>query len=233
MQIKEFYIDLREGPQYAKNNNNVWLLESEAFKEPLVFKFAFDKEDEKALEKNLKDCQDVYDKIRNKEKEIDNLIEKIEWKESLLTSSYERLNALVDKYDEVINQIKEKEKILKEKELAENDKITGILKEVNMIKEKIDLPEPRKIYSKQWEEFVSWDDTCYGEPFILQPGEYYVLEWYEYEPQNEYVKNKNEVKIKQIYIKDEWYIPEFQLYGENVFDLPVSKVKLFALFFRI
>jgi hypothetical protein len=42
MQIKDFYLDLREGPQYAKKNGNMWLLESEAFKEPLRFEFTFD-----------------------------------------------------------------------------------------------------------------------------------------------------------------------------------------------
>ena len=45
MQIKQFYLDLREWPQYARNNWNVWLLESEAFKEPLKFEFTFDLDD--------------------------------------------------------------------------------------------------------------------------------------------------------------------------------------------
>ena len=51
MQIKEFYLDLREWPQYAKKNWNVWLLESEAFKEPLRFEFSFDLEDIAKLKK--------------------------------------------------------------------------------------------------------------------------------------------------------------------------------------
>jgi hypothetical protein len=42
MEIKDIYLDLREGPQYAKNQNNVWLLESEMFKDPLKLNIVYD-----------------------------------------------------------------------------------------------------------------------------------------------------------------------------------------------
>lgn len=232
MNIQEFYLDLREGPQYAKNNKNVWLLESEAFKEPLVFKFAFDETDKDLLKRIENSCRDYYDRILQKETLFNELIDKIQEKEKEISENYKKLEELSKKYDEILNQIKEKENLIKEKELKELDKIKEIQEKVNNINKKIDLPKPSKIYSNQWEEFISWDDTYYWEPYNLIPGEYYVIESYEYEPQNEYVRNKNEVKIRRIYT-DEYYIPEFQLYGSNAIDKPVAKVKLQSLFFQI
>lgn len=233
MQIKEFYLDLKEWPQYGKKNHNVWLLESEAFKEPLRFKFAFDSEDDLKLERIKNSCQDYYDLILKKESTFNEIINKLEDKLRVITISYQKLEEISEKYDKILEQIKEKEKLIKDKELEENNKIKEIKKEVNIIKEKLDLPEPKKIYSKQWEEFIVWDDTYYWAPFILQPWEYYIIEKYEYEPQNEYVQNIDEIKIKQMYIKDEGYIPEIQLLWSNAIDKPVSKVKLYVLFFKI
>lgn len=232
MKIQEFYLDLREWPQYAKNNRNVWLLESEAFKEPLRFKFAFDDSDKDVLQRIENSCRDYYDRILQKEKMFDELLNKVQEKEKEINRNYEELEELSKKYDEILNQIKEKENLIKEKELKENDKIKEIQEKVNNIKKEIDLPKPSKIYSQQWEEFISWDDTYYWEPFNLPPWEYYVIETYEFEPQNEYVRNKNEIKIRKIYT-DEYYIPEFQLYGSNAIDKPVAKVKLSSLFFQI
>ena len=75
MQIKQFYLDLREGPQYAKNNNNVWLLESEAFKEPLKFEFTFDLDDITRLQKIEESCRDYYDLILRKEDTFNKIID--------------------------------------------------------------------------------------------------------------------------------------------------------------
>lgn len=232
MQIKEFYLDLREWPQYAKKNNNVWLLESEAFKEPLRFEFTFDTEDLSKLKKSEEVCRDYYNLILRKEETFNNIIDGIIEKEKMITNSYQKLEEISQKYDLLLNQIKEKENLIKEKELKENEKIKEIDKKVNHLEDKINLPLPQKIYSNQWEEFISWDDLYICTPFDLPSGRYIVIEQYEYEPQNEYVRNIDEIKFKEVNIEKE-YFPCIQLLWENAIDKPVSKVRLHILFFQI
>jgi len=59
-----------------------------------------------------------------------------------------------------------------------------------------------------------------------------VIEQYEYEPQNEYVMNTNEIQFKEVHIENEYY-PYIHLKGENAIDKPVSKVRLNILFFQV
>ena len=232
MQIKDFYLDLREWPQYAKKNGNVWLLESEAFKEPLKFEFTFDLEDIAKLKKIEESCRDYYDMILKKESTFNNIIDGIIEKEKLITDSYQKLEELSKKYDLLLEQIKEKENLIKEKELQENNKIKEINSKVNRLEEKISLPLPQKIYTNQWEEFVAWDDPYICYPYKLPGWDYVVIEQYEYEPQNEYVTNTDEIQFKQVHIENEYY-PCIHLKGKNAIDKPVSKVRLNILFFQV
>ena len=232
MQIKEFYLDLREGPQYAKKNWNVWLLESEAFKSPLKFEFTFDLEDVAKLKKIEESCRDIYDMILKKESTFNNIIEWIIEKEKMIDKSYQKLEEISAKYDLLLKQIKEKENIIKEKELQENNKIWELNKQLKLLENRINLPLPQKIYSNQWEEFVAWDDPYICSPYKLPWWEYIIIEQYEYELQNEYVMNSDEIKFKQVSIDSEYY-PCIQLKGDNAIDKPVSKVRLNILFFQI
>lgn len=232
MQIKDFYLDLREWPQYAKKNGNVWLLESEAFKEPLKFEFTFDLEDIAKLKKIEESCRNYYDLILKKESTFNNIIDGIIEKEKLITDSYQKLEELSKKYDLLLEQIKEKENLIKEKELQENHKISEINSKVNMLEKKIGLPLPQKIYTNQWEEFVAWDDPYICYPYKLPGWDYMVIEQYEYEPQNEYVTNTNEIQFKEVHIENEYY-PCIHLKGDNAIDKPVSKVRLNILFFQV
>ena len=232
MQIKQFYLDLREWPQYAKNNNNVWLLESEAFKEPLKFEFTFDLDDIARLKKIEESCRDYYDMILKKEDTFNKIIDWVIEKEKMITDSYKKLEEISAKYDLLLKQIKEKENIIKEKELQENSKILELNKQLKLLENRINLPLPQKIYSNKREEFVAWDDTYICSPYKLPGGAYIIIEQYEYEPQNEYVMNTNEIKFREEYIETEFY-PSIQLLGSNAIDKPVAKVRLNVLFFQI
>lgn len=232
MQIKEFYLDLREWPQYAKNNNNVWLLESEAFKEPLKFTFKLDLNDIRSIEAIEKSCKEYYEALILREEKWNAILESLLDKEKLITEGYQRLEEISDKYDKIIDQIKRKEDLIKEKELKENHKIGEIQKIVNLLEKKIDLPEPQKIYSNSWDEFIAGDECYICYPYKLPAGDYVILEQYEYDPKNEYVLNQDEIKINQVHL--EWqYFPMIKLYSENAMDKPVAKVRLNILFFQI
>lgn len=232
MQIKDFYLDLREWPQYAKKNWNVWLLESEAFKEPLKFEFTFDLEDQKSLKCIEQNCKDYYQSMIGREQKWNAILESLLDKEKLITDGYQKLEEISNKYDLLLEQIKEKENLIKEKELQENHKIKEINSKVNRLEEKISLPLPQKIYTNQWEEFVAWDDPYVCYPYKLPGWDYVVIEQYEYEPQNEYVANTDEIQFKQVYIENEYY-PCIHLKGENAIDKPVCKVRLNILFFQV
>lgn len=233
MQIKQFYLDLKEWPQYAKKNRwNVWLLESEAFKEPLRFTFQFENEDLNDLKKVEESCRDYYNMILKKENTFNNIIDGIIEKEKMITKSYQELQELSEKYDKLLEEIKKKENLIKEKELQENKKIKEISEEVKWIKKEISLPEPQKVYSNTWDEFVCWTDIYYWYEYLLPSWDYCILEQYEYEPQNEYVVNENKILIKEQHINQR-YIPEIQLEASNAIDKPVSKVRLTVLFFQI
>lgn len=232
MQIKEFYLDLREWPQYAKKNWNVWLLESEAFKEPLKFEFSFDLSDLEKLKKTEWACRDYYDMILKKESMFNNIVNWIIDKEKMIAESYQRLEEISAKYDLLLNQIKEKENIIKEKELQENNKICELNKQLKLLENRINLPLPQKIFVNKWDEFVAWDDPYICSPYKLPWWDYIIIEQYEYEPQNEYVMNSDEIKFKQVSIEREYY-PCICLNGKNAIDKPVSKVRLNVLFFQI
>lgn len=232
MQIKEFYLDLREWPQYAKKNWNVWLLESEAFKDPLRFEFTFDLEDQKSLKCIEQNCKDYYQSMIGREQKWNAILESLLDKEKLITESYQKLEEISEKYDLLLNQIREKENIIKEKELQENSKIGELNKQLKLLENRINLPLPQKIYSNQWDEFVSWDDPYICSPYKLPWWDYIIIEQYEYVPQNEYVMNYDEIKFKQVHIEWEYY-PCIQLKGANAIDKPVSKVRLNVLFFQI
>jgi hypothetical protein len=72
----------------------------------------------------------------------------------MIADSYKKLEEISAKYDLLLNQIKEKENIIKGKELQENNKILELNKQLKLLENRINLPLPQKIFSKEWEEFV-------------------------------------------------------------------------------
>ena len=233
MQIKQFYLDLKEWPQYAKKNKwNVWLLESEAFSEPLRFTFKFENEDIIDFKKIEESCRDYYDSILKKENTFNNIIDGIIEKEKMITKSYQEIKDLKEKYDDLYSSLKKREKNLKQLEERENQKIQELEKQIQQMNKKIDLPQPQKIYSNKWEEFICWTDLYYWSLYSIPSGDYCILEQYEYEPQNEYVYNEDQIIIYQKHLS-QGYRPEIQLISSNALDKPVSKVRLTVLFFQI
>lgn len=232
MQIKQFFLDLREWPQYAQKQNNLRLLESEAFKEPLKFTFELDSEDKREMEKIKADCMDYYNRLISTANRLEEAIKKVEEKEKMITNSYQQVENLIDKYNKLLDEQKRKEKQINDKGLEDSKEIDELRREIIGIRKMISLPQPQKVYSNTREEFVTWTDVYYCYPYQLPHWEYYILEQYEYEPQNEYVANENKIIIKDQHLWGK-YIPEIQLESYNAIDKPVSKVRLTILFFQI
>lgn len=232
MQIKEFYLDLKEWPQYGKKQKDIRVLESEAFKEPLKFSFQFDSKDKRDLEQIKSDCKDYYERLISTTKRLEDKILELEEKEKMITKSYQEIEDLIDKYNKLLENRKKKETQINERGLEENKRIDYLVGEIQDLRKEINLPQPQKVYSNTWDEFVCWTDVYYGYDYRLPTWEYCILEQYEYEPQNEYVANENKILIKEQHIYQK-YIPEIQLYSTNAMDKPVAKVRLTVLFFQI
>ena len=232
MQIKEFYLDLKEWPQYGKKQKDIRVLESEAFKEPLKFTFQFDSKDKREMDQIKADCKEYLDKLILANQRFDEQLNQIKEKEEMITKSYQRYEELNDKYEDLLERVKKREEKVNKKIFDDNNQLEGINQKIEGIKKEISLPEPQKIYTNTRDEFVVWLDVYYGYPYLLPHWEYIVIEQYEYEPQNEYVANENKIQIKSMYLS--WkYIPEIQLEWLNAIDKPVSKVRLTVLFFQI
>jgi hypothetical protein len=72
----------------------------------------------------------------------------------MIKENYQKLEEISAKYDLLLEKIKQKENIIKEKELQENNKILDLNKQLKLLENRINLPEPSKIYTKIWDEFV-------------------------------------------------------------------------------
>ena len=234
MQIKQFYLDLREWPQYAKKNKNVWLLEEEAFKEPLKFVFEFDDSDNLKLSEATKECMQRVIEMKQIERNVNEKIQKMEERYKLITKSYQEIQDLIEKEKELEAKIEKRNNEYKKvlEEFADS-----ILKQDNKlakIQEVITQPKELKVYHYTTETLVTWDDVHYWLSFTLPSWKYAIIEKKQFTPQNEYVllDRVNPLDFKIQFVEKE-YTPEVQIRSSNWIDKPVCKVEFDILFFQI
>ena len=232
MQIQSFYLDLREGPQYAKKERNVWLLESEAFKDPLKFTFSFDQKDKNELNQIKKSCEEVLERIYEKEKDIQKRQMELEEVIRKVTDQYKHLEDLNTRYNENLQTLKRREEIVLKQQEKDNEKLISISDEIARINDI--LQQPKKVLVKKFdsEDFVMWTEKYYWNAIPVNSWRYLIIESKKYYPQNEYVANYDEFNIKEEYVED-GYIPIHQLLSTNAIDTPVAKIELCVLFFQI
>lgn len=234
MQIKKFYLDLREGPQYASKSKDVWLLESEAFKEPLKFTFEFENEDLKDIKDIEESCKNYYDKLIQKEKEIDEKIKKLDkWEKKMMDLEKQ----IKDYFSEIWKITAKSEKIIENNKDVFHNIAQTLFKQdqkLNLLKDKIKEKKDLKISTYNQSLLIIWDDKYYGESIPLESGKYLIIEKIKYLPQNEFVavEDVDPIQFKIEYI-DKEYIPEFQIYSSNNVDNPVCKVEIEILFFQL
>lgn len=234
MQIKEFFLDLREWPQYAKNNKNVWLLESEAFKDPLKFTFTFEDKDKKELQRIKEECEDYYNKIIKKEKDLNESILKLAEREKLIAKAEKKIDDLIEKEKELEEKIAKRNNEYKDVFHGYTEALFKQDQKISWLKEQVSKQKPSKIYHYETETLVTWDEVHYWLSFNLPSWKYAIIEKKEFIPQNEYVwlEKIDPLVFKIEYVKWE-YIPEVQIWSSNGIDTPVCKVKFDILFFQI
>jgi hypothetical protein len=64
------------------------------------------------------------------------------------------MEKLIDTYTNLLSEQKRKEDQINQKGLEDNKRIDEVEKEIKQIRKEISLPQPQKVYSNTWEEFV-------------------------------------------------------------------------------
>lgn len=231
MQVKEIYLDLKEGEQYAKKNNNVWTLTSEAFKDPLKIKLVYDNEDKKLLEKSVLECKNYYEKLESKERELENKIKQQQYLIDEMSRIRDEENKLLWKAKELILSNRSLESNITDLQNVNNENFTILLNKIKETNQYL-LDHPQKqIYRYHWEELINWLDPYYWE-IEIPSWKYITIESITIHPQNEFVLNEDQTTYKTI-IVDDVYNVAIQLQGENAIDKPTALIELDILFFQI
>lgn len=232
MEIKEFYLDLREGPQYAKKQDNIWLLESEMFKEPLKFGVCYDDNDKRELERIKNDCLRIKDDLNKEYEKVNKIIEEqIKVLDDLKQYKIEE-QKIIDGYKEMQNEEKQKRKDIKKTKEEIESKTDWLDQRINELFTIINKKPDRKIFRYHWEEFISWLDLYYWEDISVPAWDYYIIEKIHYRNKNEYCINEDDIRINS-YSINKSYNPLIQLQWSNGIDKPNALVELDILFFQL
>lgn len=224
MRVKTIYMDLVE---WVKKWDNVWKLESEAFKKPIKVEIWYDEEEKKWF-------NDAQEEIKWIIKTHVGLLDKLE---AQITDKDEELKA----YEEMLCRY---EKVIADYEKKINKKdwiITGLLKEVATSREMIDMNKwaiiqlqtltnaTIKKITKQpsvfhWECFISGDESAGLWMFWLDDGDYLMIAKYTIWEHNEYVTNKDEILFDKIHVENQNYVPFYKLIPTTPLDKPTATV---------
>lgn len=221
-------MDLKEAKQEQQRWRNVWVLESEAFKDPITIDIAYDDKDKELIEA----CKNT---IENQVREAGRVLQKIEdkiwgWNEAI-EEYREKLKEKDQKIEELTKRLeksgKEKVQILKE---AKNDReminrlseqLEATENKIQKIEQKI-TKEPR-VFS--WQTFVSWNWISALAWLKVPDGDYIVSEVLKIVEKNEYVENEEmEVHAYNLHVTDNLFVPEYDLIGTTKLDTPTATI---------
>lgn len=235
MEIKEVYLDLKEWPQYAKKNKSVFKLESEAFKEPLKFKFVYDDSDLHSLREQVKTLES---KLSSKEKDIDFLMKSVEkltfelkWLNNRFVSHWEDHTLIDVAFDEIRKEQKNIKKSTTEIKAWVDVAYKKIINITDYISELDNLIASKTPLMFEQTEFIAWNGVYYYNTLDIPSGEYAVIQTTQIDESNEYVLNRDSTDYFKVRIDDKWYTPFYRLIPKTNLDNPTAKVKLTILFF--
>ena len=237
MEIKEVYLDLKEWPQYAKKNKSVFKLESEAFKDPLKFKFVYDTSDLNSILESIKWLEnilkrhetDLIDLRDSKHRFDDRFYEftcKNNNKQSQIDDLREEIKNLVDENKKLQWEIK----TLNDRLNTTNNKNDQIVDYIKIIDNRLNNIKP--IVFEQT-EFISWNGVYYYNTLNLPAWHYLVIQKSEILEHNEYALNRDSTDYFKVNVDDKWYTPFFQLQTDTWLDIPTATVKITFLFFPL
>lgn len=226
MKITKVYLDLKEAKPEERFWKEVWVLESEAFKDPLTFQLEYEPKDleyEQELKKEILSKIDEFQMILEKEKE----------RSSLLEANNKQLREEIILRDEQIQELK-KESQKKEKEgIRFSQEIEVLLKRVDTLQDELiqtddDVREIKQKLTKQPKvihntTFLSWIWQSYLGVIDIPDGEYLLIRQTHITEKNEFVANEDELIFDRIHVND-WYAPEYILKGTDAVSTPTATI---------
>lgn len=222
-------MDLKEASLQKKQWRDVWVLEDEAFKEPITFQIEYTDHDRELIEaskqevqKQVTELQRVAWRIDGKEEERKQLISSYKEELKVKDQKIEELTKRLEKaWKEKVQLVKEANKI-KEQVENHNEQLTTLKEILSEIKKKI-TKEPR-VFSGQ--TFLSWNWSSALSVINVPDGNYIVSEVCKIVEKNEYVENEDmEVKAYNLHVSDNTYIPEYELIGTTWLDTPTATIE--------
>lgn len=228
MQVKKIYMDLKEAKPGVNQWRDVWVLESEAFKDPITIDIAYDDKDKEFIEASKS-------VVENQVKEAWRILQKIEdkiWAWNEVIEEYrEKLKEKDSKIEDLTKRLeksgKEKVQLLKETK-NDRDTIDKLNEQLETVKELLHnvalktTKEPR-VFNGQ--TFVSWNWISALTWLKVPDGNYIVSEVLRIVEKNEYVENNDmEVHAYNLHVSDGLFVPEYDLIGTTAIDTPTATI---------
>ena len=221
-------MDLKEATHQQNQGRDVWVLEDEAFKDPITFQIEYSDHDRKTIEaskdevqKQVKEAKMIEGRIEGKENERKELISSYREELKIKDQKIEELTKRLEKSGkEKVQLVKEANKI-KEQVENQNEQLATLKEILNEIKKKV-TKEPR-VFSGQ--TFISWNWYSVLTTAHVPDGNYILSSVTKIVEKNEYVENEDvEVGAYNLHIVDGMFMPEFELKGTTELDTPTATV---------
>ena len=217
-------MDLVEG---VKKGDNVWKLESEAFKKPIKIELCYDEEEKKWF-------NDAQDEIKWTIKNHVGLLDKLEDQITDLDRETKAYEVMLCKYEDVIADYEEKIKKKDEtilsltKDLADARTtlevhawtISHLINSVKLLEKKI-TKQPMVFHDK-W--FISWRESSGLWMVNVPDGDYLLIANYVVWEHNEYVTNRDQLVMDTIHVEGQHYIPFYKLEWGTELDTPTATI---------
>ena len=235
MKITKVYLDLKEAKPEERFWKNVWVLESEAFKDPLVFQMEYEPSDLQRLKEQKSEVEskiEEFQKILDKEHEHVALLEwvKNKLKDELKAKDekIEEVQELVDKHCKAIKQLSTSLDNQSEALEKRVDKLTHLEERTKELEKKL-TKQPKVIHDTT---FLSWIWQSYLGMIDIPDGEYLVIRQTQITEKNEFVANDDELIFDRIHI-NWWYAPEYILKGTDAVSTPTATIDRTLVFIPI
>lgn len=220
-------MDLKEAK--PGQGRDVWILESETFKDPITLEIAYDDKDREFIEASKKVVEDqvreawrILQKIDDKENERKTLISKYKEELQVKDNKIQELTKRLERSGKEKVQILQEANKLKETVKTQSEQLEATKEIMNEIKQKI-TKEPR-VFSGQ--TFVSWNWYSVLTTANVPNGNYILSTYTKIIESNEYVENEEvEVGAYNLHVSDNLFAPEYELRGTTGLDMPTATIE--------
>ena len=227
MEVKSIYLDLQKAEKKKNWKKSVWVLESEAFKDPLELQIGYE---DKELEQFNHRIDELKTDLNNKDSKIHELNSKLEAQSMVIQDldkadahtevCIAKLQTQMDKKDEEINSLYKTIADLKTTVETLSGTILHLQEWVKLINQK--LTKQPMVYSDK--TFISGRERTGLWVLEMQCWEYLVIWKYVVGEHNEFVENQNNILFEKVTVDNNYYVPYYQLIGWTELDTPTATI---------